>query len=130
MSAYSYHLQRILPPLSSLMGILALSGGIYSIVDPRAFSATLGIPVSASTSSALPFVSFAGARNLSTGITTLTMLYLGQKKAVGVSLMCGVVTCMMDAWICSRYEAAEGKAMGHAVMGVVVGLLGAGMWWV
>ena len=58
------------------------------------------------------------------------MLYLGQRKAVGVSLMCGVVTCMTDAWICKRYGATEGKAVGHAVMGVIVGLLGAGMWWV
>ena len=131
MSAYSYHLQRVLPPLSSLMGILALSGGIYSLVDPPAFGAgTLGIPVSTVTSSALPFVSLAGSRNISSGITTLTMLYLGQRKAVGVSLMCGVVTCMTDAWICSRYEPGGGKAIGHAVMGVIAGLLGAGMWWV
>ena len=131
MSAYSYHLQRVLPPLSSVMGILALGGGIYSIVDPQAFGASLGIPVSTSASSSvLPFVSFVGARNLGSGTTILTLLYLGQRKAVGVSLMCGVVTCMTDAWICSRYKAAEGKALGHAVMGVLAGLLGAGMWWV
>ena len=112
-----------------MMGLLALSGGIYSIVDPQTFSASLGIPVSASSSSSvLPFVSFAGARNISSGATILTMLYLGQRKAVGVALMCGVVTCMADAWICVRYKATEGKAMGHAFMGVVAGLLGAGMW--
>ena len=132
MSTYSYHLQRVLPPLSSLMGFLALSGGIYSLVDPPAFgAATLGIPISTSTSSsAIPFVSFAGSRNIGSGITTLALLYLGQRKAVGVSLMCGVVTCLTDAWICSRYEPGEGKAIGHAVMGVIAGLLGAGMWWI
>ena len=54
---------------------------------------------------------------------------MGQKKAVGISFMCGVVTCMTDAWICSRYDGVEGKAMGHAFMGVVAGLLGVGMWW-
>ena len=129
MSTYSYHLQRILPPLSSLMGIVALSGGIYGVVNPQGSSAALGIPVSSTTSPALPFVSFAGARNISTGITILTLLYMGQKKVLGTLLLCGVPTCLIDAWICARYGAVEGKALGHAVMGVVVGLLGAGMWW-
>ena len=112
-----------------MMGILALGGGIYSIVNPQAFSATLGIPISTPTSPALPFVSFAGARNIGSGLTVLALLYTGQRKAVGTLLMCGVVTTMTDAWICSRYDAAEGKALGHAIMGVAVGLLGAGMWW-
>lgn len=129
MSSYTYHLQRVLPPLSSMMGLLALSGGIYSIIDPPAFGAgSLGIPASESTSSVTPFISFAGSRNIGSGVTILTLLYLGQMKAVGVSFMCGVVTCLVDAWICSKYAAAGGKAVGHAVMGIIAGLLGVGMW--
>ena len=102
--------------------------GVYSIVDPQAGSEALGVPVTTSTSPALPIVSFVGARNLGSGITTLTLLYLGQRKALGVAFMCGVTVAFTDAWICYRYNAAEGKAVGHAVMGAAVGLLGAGMY--
>jgi hypothetical protein len=112
------------------MGILAISTGIYSIADPQAASQTLGIPVTSSISPAIPFVSFAGARNLGSGVTTLMLLYLGQRKALGTAFMCGVTVALTDAWICFKYNATEGKAVGHAVMGVATGLLGAGMYWI
>ena len=80
------------------------------------FSDTLGIPIRSPSSPALPFVSFAGARDLSSGIAVLTLLYTGQRKAVGVIFMSGVVTSMVDAWICRTYESKRGKATGHAVM--------------
>jgi len=112
------------------MGILALSGGIYSLLDPQAFSETLGISITSSISPAIPFVSFVGARNLGSGLTVLTLLYTGQRKAVGTIFMCGVAVALTDAWICWQYNKAEGKAVGHAVMGVAAGLLGAGMYWI
>jgi hypothetical protein len=43
--------------------------------------------------------------------------------------MCGVVTALLDAWICLKNEAEEGKTVGHAVMGVIPEVLGAGMYW-
>jgi hypothetical protein len=129
MSTSQLGLQRSLPFLSAGMGILALSGGIYSVVDPPAFSDALGIPVRSSKSPALPFVSFVGARNLSSGTTVLALLYTGQRKALGMIFMCGVVTAVLDSWICFQHNATEGKAVGHAVMGVAAGLLGAGMYW-
>ena len=70
-----------------------------------------------------------GARNLGTGITVLTLLYTGRRKAVGLGFMCGVSTAMLDAWICYQQNGTEGKALGHAFMGVLAGLLGAGMYW-
>jgi Domain of unknown function (DUF4267) len=129
MSTSDYRLQRVLPPLSSVIGILALGGGVYGIINPQACSNTLGIRVPTPTSPALPFVSFAGARNISSGLTVLALLYTGQRKAVGTLLMCGVAAAMTDAWICFQHDAVEGKAVGHAVMGVAMGLLGAGMYW-
>ena len=129
MSTSPFRLQRVLSPLSSMIGILALGGGIYSIVNPQAFSATLGIPITMSTSPAIPFVSFAGARQISSGLTILALLYTGQKKAVGTLLMCGVAATMTDAWICFQHDAVDGKAVEHAVMGVAIGLLGVGMFW-
>ncbi len=60
----------------------------------------------------------------------LALLYAGKRRAVGTLLMCGVVTAGLDAWICWRAEGkGEGKAGGHLGMGVLVGGLGAGMYW-
>lgn len=129
MATWQFQLNRILPPLSSMIGLLAVGGGIRSILDPQAFSENLGIPISTSTSPALPFVSFVGARNLSSGLTVLTLLYTGQRKAVGTLFMCGVVTALFDARICTQNGAAQGKAVGNAVMGVGFGLVGVGMYW-
>jgi hypothetical protein len=103
MSGYNFRLQRILTPVSSLVGVLAVGGGVYSLVDPISFADTLGIPITSPSSPALPFVSFAGARNFGSGITMLALLYTGQRKAVGTLLMCGVAVAMMDAWICFKY---------------------------
>jgi hypothetical protein len=111
------------------MGLLALSGGIYGLTNPLAFSPVLGIPVASPYSLTLPFISFTAARNLGSGITMLTLLAAGQRKAVGLCMMCGVVTAISDAWICAKFGATKGKARGHAVMGVLAGALGAGMWW-
>jgi len=129
MATWHSHLNRILPPLSSIIGLLAVGGGIQSLLDPLAFSTTLGVPLSttSNTSEALPFISFIGARNLSSGITVLALLYTGQRKAVGTLFMCGIVTAMLDAWICAKYGGTEGKAVGHAVMGMAFGAVGAGI---
>lgn len=45
--------------------------------------------------------------------------------------MCGVVAAAADAWIISRYNAAQGKGkvMGHAIMASVLGSLGGAMFW-
>jgi hypothetical protein len=112
------------------MGVLALSGGIYGITNPINFASTLGIPITSPDSPALPFVSFAAARNLGSGVTMLALIATGQRKAVGIVLMCGVMVAMADAWICSRFGASEGKAAGHTSMGIVAGMLGGGIYWV
>jgi hypothetical protein len=72
------------------MGVLALSGGIYGITNPKAFASTLGIPITSPHSPALPFVSFVAARNLGSGVTMLVLIATGQRKAVGTVLICGV----------------------------------------
>jgi Domain of unknown function (DUF4267) len=130
MSSYSSHLHRILPPLTSVIGILALGHGIYGLINPQEVGTRLGIPVSKSSSSALSLVSFIGARNIATGLTVLALLYTGQKKAVGTLLMCLVSTAAIDAWICFQVDRLKGKAVGHATMGFILGSLGAGMYWV
>jgi hypothetical protein len=128
MPTYSYHINRILPPLTSAIGLLALSGGIYGILSPQAYGTTLGISISPSAPSSLSLVSLIGARNMSSGLTILALLYTGQKKAVGTLLFCGVSTALIDAWICFQHDGLEGKAMGHALMGAIIGSLGVEMY--
>ena len=111
------------------MGVLALSGGIYGITNPKAFASTLGIPITSPHSPALPFVSFVAARNLGSGVTMLVLIATGQRKAVGTMLTCGVAVAIADAWICAKFGASEGKAAGHAGMGLVAGVLGGGIYW-
>jgi len=55
---------RFLLPASSLIGLLGLTEGEYGLLNRLAFSATFVIPVTSNISPALPFVSFAAARNL------------------------------------------------------------------
>jgi hypothetical protein len=129
MGASMPRVQLALTTASTLMGVLASTGGIYGITNPIAFAGTLGIPIRSPNSSALPFVSFPAARNLGSGATILALIAIGQKKAVGTVLMSGVVVAMADAWICARFGATEGKAAGHAIMGTVAGVLGGGMYW-
>jgi hypothetical protein len=111
------------------MGVLAVSGGLYGITNPVAIASTLGIPITSPNSPSLPFVSFSAARNLGSGLTVLVLIATGQRKAVGTVLICGVVVAMADAWICAKFGASEGKAAGHAGMGVVAGVLGGGIYW-
>ena len=129
MSITNYRLNQVLPPISSLVAALGVGGGVYGLIDPQAFSGSLGIPVTSSVSPAIPFVSFIAARNLGTGIGTLALLYNGQRKVVGMLFMCGTVVAFADAWICAKYGATEGKALAHGIMGTVIALLGAGMYW-
>jgi hypothetical protein len=43
--------------------------------------------------------------------------------------MCGVVTALLDAWICARDGEVEGKAAGHTSMGVIVKVMNMAMVW-
>jgi len=53
MSTNTYLVGRILPPPSSVLGILALSNSAYSLLNPLAGSARLGVHVTTSISLAI-----------------------------------------------------------------------------
>ncbi|KAK4696593.1 hypothetical protein P7C71_g1341, partial [Lecanoromycetidae sp. Uapishka_2] len=129
MSTTSINIHQAAVPLATGMGLLGIGGGIYSLINPVAFSDGFGIPITSPSSPALPFVSFAGARNLTSGISGLLLLYSGQRKAAGLAMMSGVTTAMIDSWICAEYGAKKGKAASHAIMGIVIGVIGGGLYW-
>ena len=126
-------LTRYLLPFSSLIGVLGLWGGIRGLTNPFAFSETLGVPIAStsdnSNSPVLPFISFAAARNLGSGITMLALCASGNRKATGIFLMARVVTSLADAWICSSFGGESGKAMAHVVLGLLIACWGAALYW-
>ncbi len=129
MDVSKFRFQQVLTALPSLMGVLALGGGVYGLANPMAFSETLGIPITSPTSPALPFVAFAAARNLGSGMTILALTATAQRQAVSTLLICGFPTAVADAWICAKFGATEGKATAHAIMGAVIGILGCALRW-
>ena len=44
-------------------------------------------------------------------------------------ILCGVDASLLDAWICWKYGAEEGKALGHGFGGVVSGIMGGLLVW-
>ncbi|KAI4193819.1 MAG: hypothetical protein LQ346_003829 [Caloplaca aetnensis] len=102
--------------LASLLGLLGVLGGIQCLVSPQSFAEN--------SESARPFIALAGARNFGAGFTIVTLLALQQRKAAGITLMCGASTAFADAWISVQYKAGQKKAAWHAVVGLAMCALG------
>lgn len=113
-------------PLAVALSLLAVGGGLMGLTVPERLARSLGPPIPATvrTTDLAPFVAFIGARNLSSGLTTLTLLYLGYRQAAGVTLLIGSLTAVADCWICWRSQAEQSKTVGHGFMAVVIGVLG------
>ena len=122
MSSTRFH--QLATLLAASFGLLAVGGGIYSLVDPIAAAVNLGLRVHSPSSPAFPFVFLIGACDFSIGLSMLALIFTKQIKAAGIVLMAGVPTAMLDAWVCSNYGSEEGKATGHAVGGIIFGILG------
>lgn len=129
-------IHQILTTASSLLGILALSTGIYGFLNPQAFSATLGIPIPISRTSSklsrprirlLHHRSKHRFRRLDSGAA-------GNGSDEGCGYGDDVRCCGLSGgclgFVQSRFgeSAVEGKAAGHAFMGDVVGAIGGGLY--
>ncbi|KAF2148985.1 hypothetical protein K461DRAFT_324424 [Myriangium duriaei CBS 260.36] len=118
---------RVLTILSYSMGALATVGGGYGLLNPVAFGEGFGgagLRITSAESPAVPFARATAARNFGSGLGILSLLYLGERRAVGTLFMTGTFTALLDAWICWRHVTDGGKAVGHAVMGVLAAALG------
>ena len=108
--------------LASLLALLSLSGGIYGLIAPCEWaSAAFGIPSSCSPAQA----SLTAARNVGSGVTLAGLVAVGNRQAVGIFLVSGSVTGLLDSWVCSNF--GGDKAFGHAVMGLLIACLGLGV---
>ena len=125
-------LPSYLLPASGILGVLGITSGIQGLINPQSSSDTLGIPLpngeSRETAAATPFVSFVAARNISGGLVTLAFAATGNKRAAGTWLLAGTVTSFTDAWIVNKYGGSNHKVWGHAVLGIVIGSLGAALY--
>ncbi len=84
--------QNAPPILAGTLATVGLTTGLYSFYNPPTFAQNIGIPNIPT--SAIPFALFAGARNISVGISVLALLYDGQKRAVGFTMLAGVATSL------------------------------------
>lgn len=120
---------QVLSATSALIGILTLTGGIYGLADSFAFSQRIGLHGCSADSPALRYLKIAAARNVASGAALLALLYRGQKKVVGMVMIGTVAVAVVDAWIYARFGVDEERTAGHVVVGVMVGLLGWGMYY-
>ncbi|KAJ3048165.1 hypothetical protein HK097_010811 [Rhizophlyctis rosea] len=129
--------QTIVRSTATVFGLLGTAVGIQAILDPFSYSKNFGLPSSTSSN---PFVRVIGGRTLAGGLTTLALVYFKADRALGASLVIGLVTGAVDgAVVRGSVEGADGKsitpgevkaaksaAMGHWVLtGVAAGL---GVW--
>ena len=122
-------IRTILSSFAFILGVLAFSGGAYSFYDPIAWSASLGIQIQSLSSPTIPFAQLVGARNIASGLTIFVLLYTRQRRALGLTLMVGTVVSLVDAWIIANNGGLEGKAMGHAGLGLAIWAMGAVFYW-
>ncbi|KAB8346069.1 hypothetical protein FH972_023121 [Carpinus fangiana] len=101
---------------------LGLTVGIRALYRPRAFAETFGLPQSKAAPHN-PFITVVGARNIAGGLALFTFCYLDNKRAIGIQMICGLVTGVTDAVTCYQYGSRD-AATGHAVMSILFGALG------
>lgn len=115
--------------VAGCLGLLALSNGIYGLIRPPAFAEMHGLPLTVANGgitnpASHSYISFIAARNLSSGVGLLALCASGERKATGLVLMAGVATALGDAWILRKAGDPAGNAVGHAIMGLIIGAVG------
>jgi hypothetical protein len=83
----------------TLVGGLALLIGTRAVMSPIPYAKDFGFPPESSTGSAAaknPFIAVSGGRIISSSITILALSYLGYDKALGVVMMAGWVSGIID----------------------------------
>ena len=135
---------NILPPLAqttaTLVGIAATLAGFRSILSPKSFAQSFGLPQSdpqprlqgqdqevrsqsKSLDSSNPFIPVVGVRNIATGLSILTFSLQNKSQTTGTVLLCNLAAMVGDTVICYRLG-ARGSETSHLVASMVFALLG------
>ena len=100
---------------------------LYILISPLPAIQLFGLNPYASASntpsSLVPFITIFGGRNLAIGLAMLAFYWQGMYRAMGTVLICCTVSGAVDTVVMSLWG-LEGKALGHGVGCLVLGLTG------
>ena len=113
--------------LALLFALYATLLSVYILVSPLPAIQLFGLNPHASASlapsSLVPFITVFGGRNLAIGLAMLVFYWQGMHEAMGTVLICCTVSGAVDTVVMSLWG-MEGKALGHGVGSLVLGLTG------
>lgn len=116
--------------LALLFTLYATLLSVYLIVSPLPAIQLFGLDpyslASPSPTSLVPFITIFGGRNLAVGLAMLVFYWQGMYRAMGTVLICCTVSGAVDTVVMSVWG-MEGKALGHGVGCLVLGLTGWGL---
>ena len=116
--------------LALLFALYATSLSFYILVSPLPAIHFFGLdPYTAATvspSSLVPFITIFGGRNFAIGLALLALYWQGMCRAMGTVLICCTVSGAVDMVVMSSWG-MEGKALGHGVGCVVLGITERGL---
>ena len=107
--------------LSGLLGLGIIFIGTRFLVAPRAASASFGIAVGPDGSSADPYLSVKGVRDIASGLVVFILLAAGESRLLGGFMLAASIIPVGDAIIVLRRNGPKATAYGvHAVTAVVM----------
>ena len=116
--------------LALLFAFYATLLSVYILVSPlpaiRLFGLDFDYSASSSQPSPIPLIVVFGGRNFAMGLAMLAFYWQGMYRAMGTVLICCTVSGTVDTVVMSLWG-MEGKAFGHGVGCVVLGLTGWGL---
>ncbi|KAF6219152.1 hypothetical protein HO133_004977 [Letharia lupina] len=116
--------------LAILFALYATFLSVYILVSPLPAIHLFGLEPYYSTpkspSSLVPFITIFGGRNFALGLAMLALYWQGMYRAMGTIMICCTVSGAVDTVVMSLWGMA-GKAMGHGVGCVLLGLTGWGL---
>lgn len=113
--------------LALLFALYATFLSVYILISPLPAIQLFGLNPYASaslpSSSLVPFITVFGGRNLALVLAMLAFYWQEMHRAMGMVLVCCTVSGAVDTVVMSLWG-LEGKALGHGVGCLVLGLTG------
>ena len=116
--------------LALLFALYATLLSIYILVSPLPAIRLFGLDPDPSTNvsppAPVPLITIFGGRNFAIGLAMVAFYWQGMYRAMGTILMCCTACGVVDTVVMSLWG-MEGKALGHGVGCVILGLTGWGL---
>jgi hypothetical protein len=100
--------------LALIFAGIAIALGAQLIAYPSSAASNLGVPIHVSNASAKAFIAAAGLRDTAIGIVLLIFALVGDRRAVGIVGIAGVIVAGGDGVIFLKYgEGDNSPLIGH-----------------